>query len=116
VLPTAAIDTVVPTASTEAQPVEPTVTSAPATGLVKGVVSEAAGAPLRDASVFVLEGSAPFPQMAVFTDVNGTYEWRLAPGTYTLAVARDGYTDAEQVVTVSAGTEVVADFQLQPAN
>lgn len=59
---------------------------------VGGRVTSASGAPM--ANVFVqassIDGPRAIPDIAVFTDPEGRYSWKLSPGTYELIFMRDG--------------------------
>jgi hypothetical protein len=57
----------------------------------------------------------PIPDLAVLTNSEGWYQWRLFPGTYTLVVSAQGYQSAAQVVTVHAGETARLDFTLERA-
>lgn len=71
------------------------------TGIVRGVVVDAAIVPVRDATVTVAG-----PDATTTTDRNGTFAFGgLEPGAYRLRVERDGYFPFELVVTVEAGLE-----------
>lgn len=83
----------------------------PATRVV-GVVTDAAGEPIVDVAVVVIESSAPVPPMAVFTDATGYYEWTVPPGTHTLEAAHDRYAPDRREVTIEPGQTLEVDFSL----
>jgi hypothetical protein len=52
--------------------------------------------------------------MAAFTAADGSFQWILGPGTYTLEAYRDGFAPATGEVTVEAGQQVELDLTLTP--
>lgn len=69
------------------------------TGIIRGVVVDAAIVPVPDATVTLTGAGA-----TATTDANGTFALGgLEPGAYPLRVARDGYYPLETVTTVQAG-------------
>ena len=84
----------------------------PARGqVVQGKVSDAAGKPVEGVLV-VPQGSQPVPEIAVFTNAQGSYRWNLAPGTYTMTFTAAGYAPATHNVTVAADQTVDLDATL----
>lgn len=88
--------------------------AAPPTTQIKGRITDPDGSPIVDVSVAVVSGTAPVPEMAVFTDAAGIYVWRVPAGTFTLEAYRDGYQTEEQEVTIEAGETITLDFTLTP--
>lgn len=79
------------------------------TGTIKGRVTYADDIALDNASVQVTK-----LRKTAFTDLNGDYEiMDLPPGTYTLIVHQEGFSDASKVVTVREGQTVTQDFNLR---
>ncbi|MFP5307022.1 MAG: TonB-dependent receptor domain-containing protein [Gammaproteobacteria bacterium] len=80
-----------------------------ASGVLSGVVSDAAGNPVAGARV-----SIPQTGAEVVTDASGAYSVKLPRGTYTLSVAQPGYrTATSENVRVVANIGVVADVTLR---
>ncbi len=78
------------------------------TGQVAGTVTNEQGQPVATASV-VVQGT----RLAVVTAPDGKYVIPEVPaGTRTVVARLIGYGVATQVVTVTAGQSVVADFRL----
>jgi hypothetical protein len=107
--PAAATNTPAPPAPPSAEPT-PAVTSSQ--GIVDGTVTDAAGKPLYDVTVIVLEGTGRFAQYAVYTDAEGRYRWPLPAGTYTLEASRPGYVTAEVEAIVTAGVTTTLNIAL----
>lgn len=77
--------------------------------IVRGTVTNAkTGEPVVDAKVSV-NGIGK-----QFTDLDGAYNLKLAPGKYTLGFSQtlDGYTDEEREITLSAGQVLVLDITM----
>jgi hypothetical protein len=83
-------------------------------GLIRGRVTGPDGAPVGDATVVIVDGSAPGPEMAAFTSAAGEYLWLVDAGEYTLEASRDGVGTARGTVTTYPGREVRLDLQLAP--
>lgn len=79
------------------------------TGTIKGTVTSSVNnAALHGVSVEISQ-----LRQSVQTDEQGVYQFtNLAPGSYTLVVHIEGFSDQTRTVTVSAGSTVVADFAL----
>ncbi|MGQ0648952.1 MAG: SusC/RagA family TonB-linked outer membrane protein [Gemmatimonadaceae bacterium] len=80
------------------------------TGTIAGRVTEAlAGTPLSGATIQIAG-----TRLGAGTSNEGRYRiTSVPPGTHTIVVRRLGYNPARQSVTVTAGAEATADFQLQ---
>jgi hypothetical protein len=81
-------------------------------GIVGTVVDES-GTPLAGVFVEVTPESSnagPVPDMAILTDAQGKFEWRLGPGRYVVAVAPQGFRQNWMVVEVRAGRTTSANF------
>lgn len=84
---------------------------APATGVVRGIVTNAEGAPVDGATVLV-RGTA----LRGSSDPLGRYAVARVPmGLQTLAVQRPGYKPQERQVRVTADAAVEANFTLEAA-
>ena len=82
--------------------------------VVAGVVTDAAGRPLADASVVLVRGGAVVAGAAA--DADGRYLLRgVAPGAYTLRVTRVGYAEAAAPLALEAGQRAVVDVELDEA-
>lgn len=85
--------------------------------MVQGRVVDAAGSPL--AGVLVVPQSTdqppqPVPEIAVQTGADGTYQWTLPPGSYTLLFNAQGFAPTTADVVIPDGQVVTADVTLQP--
>lgn len=81
-------------------------------GRVIGRVLTLNGVPIQGAVVIVPEGTAPVPEMSKLTDVSGEYVWVLPPGSFQVAVYKDGYTPQRADVTIKAGQTITLNFTL----
>ena len=81
-------------------------------GGVEGSVINAEGTPLADMRVFIVGGTAPFPEIAVETDELGRYSLGSVPaGTFDVAVFdRQGNRVGLANVEVSGGAATGRDF------
>lgn len=80
-------------------------------GVITGQVREVGGAPVVDANVVIVGTTR-----GARTAESGRYRIAGVPaGTYQVRIARIGFNSVTRTVTVTAGAEVAADFQLQPA-
>ncbi len=75
-------------------------------GTVSGTVYDGPD-PLIGVSISVGDGS-----MGTITDIDGNYNISLSPGTYQLTASYVGYNNATQSVTISAGQNTEANFNL----
>ncbi len=92
------------------QSIEVPVTVVLLNGTITGVVFDAiTTTPIQGANVTVVELG-----LTVETDENGTYQFSVPPGTYTLAAEATGYRSAETTVTVDEAEVVVVNFPLYP--
>jgi hypothetical protein len=91
-----------------------TVTSQPA--LITGGVSQSGGQPVAGARVLFANAPGAVPDIAALTDASGRFTLA-APwaGTYTIAVAAEGFRSQQVSVTVSAGENRELAVELQPA-
>lgn len=80
---------------------------------VAGRITSASGAPMAD--VFVqarsLGGPRAIPDLAVVTDADGRFFWKLAPGTYELTFMRDGHELARRSVVVQPNATTRLDVE-----
>ena len=84
--------------------------------VLRGRVTDAAGAPLADVTVAAVRADAG-PRAAptaatTTTDAGGEYELGLDPGTWAVTFARDGFTTERDEVAVAAGESVELDVTL----
>jgi hypothetical protein len=73
---------------------------------VTGSVVTASGQPVAGALIQVSAAGAasgPIPDIAVLSDAEGNFVWRLQPGSYRVAALVNGREIAGAEVTVSAG-------------
>jgi hypothetical protein len=81
---------------------------------ITGSVVTAAGQPVAGAFIQVSAAGAssgPIPDIAVLSDADGNFVWRLQPGSYRIAALVNGREVASAEVTVSAGS--VTTLRLQ---
>jgi hypothetical protein len=105
------------TACAAAAPAQPRPDKSPGPsrwGTVAGTVRGAGGQPANRVLVVpsALDGSAAVPELAVYTDAAGHYEWRLLPGRYALVAQDSGRRSAAVTVTVATGQRATADLQM----
>jgi Carboxypeptidase regulatory-like domain len=85
-------------------------------GTVTGRV-EAGGEPVRRVLIEPLsldDPAPPVPELAVFTDDTGRYEWRLPAGSYRLTTRAGRYHPSSGRVDVTGGGTAQLNFILQP--
>jgi hypothetical protein len=85
-------------------------------GLVQGTVVDKDGRPLTHVVVTPQSTDTPpqpVPEIAVFTDDQGRYQWSLAPGAYTLTFVHDGYAPLIKAVNVASNHPTPLDVVLQ---
>jgi hypothetical protein len=83
---------------------------------VSGRVSDESGQPVERALVVPrsLDANSPaIPEIAVFSDGNGQYSWRLSPGRYEVTVTLDGFEPVTLPVNVGSSQVATLDFTLQ---
>jgi len=86
---------------------------------VQGRVTDTMGHPVVGALITPTSLDTPsqaIPDIAIVTDQEGHYAWRLLPGNYMIAVFANGYVRAAQPVTVKAHETAQLDFVLEPAS
>jgi len=59
--------------------------------------------------------SPPIPEIAILSNGEGRYTWRLVPGNYEISVSVAGYKGATKRVTVKARQQATLDFVLERA-
>lgn len=98
--PTSAVDATPPT-------VEP--------GLVVGHVTTPEGMPIAGVTI----GAQPagpvaeaIPEVVLYTNAEGTFQWPLPPGTIALSIQATGYRSQTQVVEVRAGQPITVTVVL----
>jgi hypothetical protein len=83
---------------------------------VTGRIADAGGGPIAGALVqpkSLDENARAIPEIAIVSDGEGRYVWRLFAGRYELAVSAAGYNAAAAQVTVNAGQVTIQDFTLE---
>jgi hypothetical protein len=83
---------------------------------VSGQVMDDSGRPIARALVQPrsLDANSPaIPEIAVFSDANGQYAWRLSPGRYELTVTMDGFQPITMSAVVTSSQVTKLDFTLQ---
>jgi protocatechuate 3,4-dioxygenase beta subunit len=80
---------------------------------IRGTVTGPGGAPIAEASVYVLEGPVPLQDISQLTDAEGRFQLTApAPGTYRIGVRAPGFEPAEVTVEVRGEPEVRVEIQL----
>ena len=88
----------------------------PAWGTVTGHVTEPGGRPVSGVLITPrsLDDPPPaVPELAVFTNDDGRYEWSLPPGNYELKARVQGYRASSGKVSVASGAQTELSFTLQ---
>jgi hypothetical protein len=88
----------------------------PAEEGVAGRVTDASGDPVSGALVNAKsldEVSPPIPELAIVTDANGHYVWRLLPGNYEISILAAGFHSATKEVLVEPNQQSRLDFTLE---
>ncbi len=75
---------------------------------ITGTVTESSNQPLPGATIMVKETTK-----GVFTDNDGKFNLKVAPGTYTVEATFIGYIKLSKTVEVAEGQTVTVDFQLE---
>jgi hypothetical protein len=102
-------------------PVSSTSRGEAGTAIVEGIVGQitnSLGRPVAGAFVqprALDDPSPPIPEIAIVSDSDGRYTWRLFPGTYEISVSAEGYRGVTKQATVKPGQQVSMDFTLEPA-
>lgn len=96
--------------STDPLPTQP---ANPNHGRVVGVVRDAAGKPLANATLALVAGPGPLIEIAALTNERGEYEWTdLDAGEWTFSANADGFKPKQLTVRVTAGQTAQLDFTL----
>lgn len=90
---------------------EPTA-APPSSGIIEGVVQDANGRPVLGMRLSIVNGTAPFPEIAPVTKEDGVYHFpAIPPGTFDVAVHnRQGNRIALRSVEVRSGEASKLDF------
>ena len=72
-----------------------------------GRVVDASGAPVAHASVVIVAGSVPVPEIAFLSDDDGRFSVRLPHGAFTFRAHGPAGTGEVEVEDESAGREIV---------
>jgi hypothetical protein len=83
---------------------------------VAGFIRDPAGRPIRSAvirSMGLAVPSPPIPEIAIVSDKDGYYVWRLVPGPYEISVSAEGYRSASKRARVEPGRQARLDFTLE---
>lgn len=84
-------------------------------GVIIGRVTDKAQAPIPDAKVAIIKGTASYPDIAALTDENGEYDLEyISTGTFTVAASKEGYATQTRTIKVRVDEEVRLDFVLSP--
>jgi hypothetical protein len=82
---------------------------------IQGRATDGTGTPVTGALVVPASLDRPspaIPELAVLTDRDGRYTWRLPPGRYVLTVTAEGFAPASGTASADAGETVELDFTL----
>jgi hypothetical protein len=91
------------------------------TGIVEGIagqITDSRGRPVAGAFIqprALDDPSPPVPEIAIVSDGDGRYTWRLFPGTYEISVSAEGYRGISKQATVKPRQQVTMDFTLERA-
>ncbi len=83
---------------------------------VEGRITDRHGRPVGGALVTpksLDEPSPPIPEIAIVSDEEGRYAWRLPPGRYEISVSAEGYRGAAKQAVVRPGEVTRLDFVLE---
>ena len=99
------------TAAADIQLTKTDTTIIPSTGDLSGSVIDAVkGTPVINAEISTSPSST-----IIFTDSLGNYQFTdLTPGSYTITITKNYYSEASATVNITAGTLTTADFALTP--
>jgi outer membrane cobalamin receptor len=93
-----------------------TMTLATVFGTVRGVVHDPQHRPMPGTNLTLKAADSDYIRTAI-TDADGQFIFDAVPvGTYSLTVSREGFSAAQQVVTVLSGSSPVLHFELQLAS
>jgi glutamyl endopeptidase len=85
---------------------------------IAGQITDSRGRPVAGAFVqprALDDPSPPIPEIAIVSDGDGRYTWRLFPGTYEISVSAEGYRGVSRQATVKPRQQVTIDFMLERA-
>jgi outer membrane receptor protein involved in Fe transport len=84
-------------------------------GTVRGIVHDPQHRPVQNMQIILKARMSDYTQTGE-TDIDGGFHFDTVPlGEYTVTVSKDGFTTAEQTVTVLSGTAPILHFELQLA-
>ncbi len=72
-----------------------------AAGTVRGVVTDHEGRPVPRATVVVVDGTAPVPEIALVTDDAGRFGLKLPRGRFTLEAQGEGGAKGQTIIEVA---------------
>src|SRR5260370_4327449 len=85
-------------------------------GAIRGVLPDPQARPIQDAMVMLKAKSSDWAK-SVTTDATGEFQFNAIPlGDYSVSVARQGFAQTSQDVTVISGSEPVVHFLLKVAS
>jgi hypothetical protein len=85
---------------------------------VAGQITDTAGRAIAGAAVqpkSLDDPSPPIPEIAIVSNGEGRYTWRLQPGNYEISVSVEGYKGATKRVSVKATQQTTLNFVLERA-
>jgi len=80
-------------------------------GTVRIIVTEQSGTPIPNVNLCL---AMPGQSMGRMTDQNGVYNTSLPTGSTTIRFSRNGYANAQEVVVITNGANLVRQVRLQP--
>ncbi len=83
-----------------------------------GRIMDIDGYPVRGALIqpqSLDDPSPPIPDIAILSDNDGWYQWRLFPGAYEISVFAERYQTATRRIIIKAGQVINVDLILKPA-
>lgn len=77
------------------------------TRTVQGIVVDREGRPVAQATIAVIDGTAPVPEIALVADDDGRFGLRLPHGSFTLEAQGGGGATGRNSIQVSASSQEI---------
>lgn len=81
-------------------------------GTVRGKVTDSRGNPIENVSVSVDEATGFFPELDIFTDKNGKFQFNLGQGTFTISTYSEDYFPQDKKITIIPGQTYKLNFEI----